>query len=84
MDPTQGPHSTDLLRASPGRQYFLSDSPRRDQRVGFDARLSIPLAEPFSVSLLYSYLDNLSSADVFDYDQHVVGFLLNVNFARAL
>ena len=81
---TTFPDRDDLFRASPGRQYFLSDSPRRDQRVGVDARLSIPLAEPFSISLLYSYLDNLSSADVFDYDQHVVGFLLHVNFARAL
>jgi tetratricopeptide (TPR) repeat protein len=88
--PTTFPDREDLLRASPStsqptsRQYFLSDRDRYDQRVGFDARLSIPLAEPFSLSLLYSYLDNLSTANVFDYDQHVVGFLLNVNFARAL
>jgi tetratricopeptide (TPR) repeat protein len=82
--PTTFPDRDDLESAAPGRQYFLSDSPHRDQRIGFDARLSIPLAEPFSLSLLYSYQDNLSSADVFDYDQHVVGFLLNANFARAL
>jgi tetratricopeptide (TPR) repeat protein len=88
--PTSFPDREDLLRASPSaadpvsRQYFLRDSPRREHRIGFDTRLSVPLAEPFSLSLLYSYRDNLSSADVFDYDQHVVGFLLNVNLARAL
>ncbi len=84
--PTTFPNREDLVRAAQPipQQYFLSDSARSDERIGFDARLSIPLVDPFSVSVLYSYLDNLSSADVFDYDQHVVGFLLNVNFARTL
>jgi hypothetical protein len=85
--PTTFPDRNELVRASsaaPPVPYTLSGAARHEHRLGFNARLSVPLAEPFSVSLLYSYLDNLSSADVFDYDQHVVGFLLNVNFARAL
>ena len=47
-------------------------------------RLSIPLLEPFSASITYSYRDNVSNADLFDYDQHIVGLLLNATFARAL
>jgi tetratricopeptide (TPR) repeat protein len=82
--PTSFPNRGDVLLATPGREYFLSDAPRREQRIGFNARLSIPLAEPFSISLLYSYVDNLSNAAVYQYDQNIVGFLVNVNLARTL
>lgn len=80
----------DLMRASAtttqpiARQYFLSDSPRREDAFSADARLAIPLVEPFSASITYGYRDNLSTADLFDYDQHVIGLLLNATFARAL
>ena len=85
--PTIFPDREDLLAASSAttpRQYFLSDQPHRDQRTTFDARLSIPIVEPCSVSLLYSYRINQSTADAFDYDEHAVGLLFNVHLARAL
>jgi tetratricopeptide (TPR) repeat protein len=84
--PTVFPDKDDLLAASSTttpRQYFLSDEAHRDQRVTFDARLSVPIIEPCSVSLLYSYRRNESTADAFDYDEHAVGLLFNVHLARA-
>jgi tetratricopeptide (TPR) repeat protein len=83
------PDQDDLIAAADSnvelaRQYFLSDSPRREDAFGADVRLSIPLLEPFSASITYSYRDNVSNSDLFDYDQHIVGLLLNATFARAL
>jgi tetratricopeptide (TPR) repeat protein len=84
--PTTFPDRADVLAAasaSDPEQYFLSDDPHRDQRVSFDARLSVPVFEPCSVSLLYGYRNNQSTADAFDYDEHAVGLLFNVYLARA-
>lgn len=84
--PTTFPDRDDVLAVSSEsdpEQYFLSDDRHRDQRVSFDARLSVPVADPFSMSLLYGYRTNQSTADAFDYDVHVVGLLFNVYLARA-
>ncbi len=83
---TTFPDREDQLRASgsPPRQYFLSDDPRRDDRYSLDARLSIPLTERVSASLLYNFRANSSNAGPFDYEQQAVGLLFNVYFARAL
>ena len=84
--PTTFPNRDDVLAASSAsdpEQYFLSDDPHRDQRVSFDARLSVPIIDPCSVSLLYGFRNNHSTADAFDYDEHAVGLMFNVYLARA-
>jgi tetratricopeptide (TPR) repeat protein len=68
--------------ALPNHQYTLSNLRRREHAFTAESRLSVPLSDPFSVTAYYRYRDNVSTSDVFDYDQHIVGMLLNVSFAR--
>jgi len=85
------PRCADLLLASPSaaqptsRQYFPSDSAHRDQR-GRHRRAALDSAARAALDLaaLQLFRPSLSTADVFDYDQHAVGIPLNVNLARAL
>jgi hypothetical protein len=78
--PTTFPDPDDLRT---GRQYFLGETRRREHLFTAEARLSVPLGDAYSASAYYRYRDQISTADVFDYDQHIVGLLLNVTFARA-
>ena len=66
----------------PGAPYTLSDTRRREHVTSASARLAMPLTARVSASAHYRYLDSHSTSDVFDYDQHVVGLLFNVTFAR--
>ena len=69
--------------ALPDHQYTLSNLLRREHAFTAESRLSVPLTDPFSFAAYYRYRDNLSTSEVFDYDQHIVGLLFNVSFARA-
>src|SRR5262249_57731869 len=85
------PRCADLLPASPSaaqptsRQSSPSDSAHRDQR-GRHRRAALDSAARAALDLaaLQLFRPSLSTADVFDYDQHAVGIPLNVNLARAL
>jgi tetratricopeptide (TPR) repeat protein len=73
----------DAAATAPNHQYVLSDLRRREHAFTAESRVSIPLPDPFSITAYYRYRDNISSVDVFDYDQHIVGLVFNVSFARA-
>jgi opacity protein-like surface antigen len=69
--------------SAPDHQYALSSLRRREHAYTAESRLSIPLPDPYSLTAYYRFRDNVSTSDVFDYDQHIVGLLFNVSFARA-
>jgi len=73
----------DAAATAPNHQYRLSGLRRREHAFAAESRVSIPLPDPFSVTAYYRYRDNISTSDVFDYDQHVVGLVFNVSFSRA-
>ena len=73
----------DAAATAPNHQYRLSGLRRREDAFTAESRVSIPLPDPFSVTAYYRYRDNISTSDVFDYDQHVVGLVFNVSFSRA-
>jgi hypothetical protein len=73
----------DAATSAPNHQYTLSNLRRREHAYTAESRLSMPLPDPFSITAYYRYRDSVSTSDVFDYDQHIVGLLLNVSFARA-
>lgn len=83
--PSTFPNQDALLAAAsaPNHQYLLSQLHRREHAFTGEARLSAPIYDPFSLTAYYRYRDNRSTSDVFDYDQHVVGLVLNVTFARS-
>jgi tetratricopeptide (TPR) repeat protein len=84
--PSTFPDRDALLAAAvppPPRQYFLSDLRRREHIFTADAVLTIPLADPFSISAYYRYRDRDSTVDVFDYQQNIVGLTFNVTLARS-
>lgn len=66
----------------PGLQYPLGDDPRREDVFEGEVRLSRPLTDRVSATARYRYRDHRSTADVFDYDQHVVGLVLTVTLGR--
>jgi len=78
-NPSTYPQQEDLVA---GLQYPLSGTRRRESSYVAGARLSVPLVGPVSATASYRYRDNRSTSDVFDYDQHVIGLLLNVTLSR--
>jgi hypothetical protein len=78
--PTTFPQQRDLVA---GREYFLSGKRRRESLYSAGVRLSVPVTDIVSATANYRYRDSQSTADVFDYHQHVVGLLLNVTFSRS-
>jgi len=61
-----------------GEQYALSGLRRREHALEGEVRLSRALGERLAATARYRYRDNRSTADVFDYDQHLVGLVLTV------
>jgi hypothetical protein len=78
-NPSTFPNQSDLMA---GREYFLSGTRRREDIYVGGARLWLPIYENLSAEASYRYRDSRSTADVFDYDQHIVGLLFNVTLAR--
>ena len=57
---------------------LFQDSDRDEQTYVFDATLERPITRWLTGSIYYTYWDNDSNVDVYDYDQNIVGFLLTV------
>lgn len=63
-----------------GLPYTLSNSDRQEHEVTFEGELEKDITANFSVSARYSYLNNESNRDVYDYDRHIVGGFVNFRF----
>jgi tetratricopeptide (TPR) repeat protein len=63
-----------------GSVYPLPGGRRREREWRFEFDLSRSFWERYTVSGRYRYVDNQSTADVYDYDRHVVGVYLQVGF----
>ena len=64
------------------RQYFLSGTRRREDVYTAEARATLPVTDSVAAVASYRYRDHRSTADVFDYDQHVVGLIFTITFGR--
>jgi tetratricopeptide (TPR) repeat protein len=56
-----------------GLQYGLDSGDRHEETGLVDVSIERPVNDYISLSARYSYLNNSSNADVFDYDRHLVG-----------
>jgi tetratricopeptide (TPR) repeat protein len=63
-----------------GTQYRLSGTRRRENVLGVSLILARYLTEWLVGSIRYSYLDNDSNTDVYDYDRNIVGVYLTLRF----
>jgi len=63
-----------------GQPYTLSSSDRQEHEFVFEGELEKDITEYFSVSARYSYLNNDSNRDAYDYDRHIVGGFVNFRF----
>lgn len=77
---TTFPDPSDLALAS----YPLSGERRRERQWQVSTSLSRPLGEQVLVAARWRYIDNDSNADVFDYDQHVLGVYVTLGLGREL
>lgn len=64
------------------RQFALRRGVRSEDVYSVGARIGVPIHGPLSAAAHYRYRDNRSTADVFDYEQHVVGLIFSVTFGR--
>jgi tetratricopeptide (TPR) repeat protein len=69
-NPSSYPDYDDI---TPGVEYDLEDSDRKDHFVEVDVRLERPITSWMTASIRYDYLKNDSNVPVFDYDRHLVG-----------
>lgn len=65
-------------------QYGLPSVRKREKTTRVELALARELGEYVTLGAHWRYLDNRSSADVFDYDQHVVGVSVTLSLAREL
>jgi len=80
-NPTTFPDPDDLVD---GVQYGLRNTNRRDRTARVEVSLGRGFGEHVFVSSHWRYLDNQSTADVFDYDQHVVGVMITLGLSSKL
>lgn len=64
----------------PNFEYALSNEEREEDVVSIATSLSKALTENLSLSARYSYLDNQSNRQAYDYDRHIVGGYLDFRF----
>ncbi len=64
----------------PNFQYTLATDDREEDEVHVVGELTKELSDIFSVSARYSYLNNDSNRDAYNYDRHIVGGYLNFRF----
>jgi len=62
------------------RQYALRSTSRREEELRTNVVLERRLTDLVLLSARWSYTNNRSTADVFDYDRHVIGAYLTVGF----
>jgi hypothetical protein len=67
-----------------GVQYGLRNTDRREKTGHVEASLGRTFGEHVSVSGYWRYLDNESTVDVFEYDQHVVGLMVTLALSSKL
>ncbi len=63
-----------------GVPYALSSDDREEHEVNFEAEIEKDITDNFSVSTRYSYLNNDSNREVYEYDRHIVGGYFNFRF----
>ena len=63
-----------------GRQYFLQSDERRDLVYQAGAVLERPINRWLDASVRYQFVGTDSNVVVFEYDRHVVGAYLTLNF----
>jgi tetratricopeptide (TPR) repeat protein len=78
---TTFPDPSDLVD---GVQYGLRTTQRRERTTRVELSLGRGFGEHVRLSGHYRYLDNESTADVFDYDQHVVGLMITLGLSSKL
>jgi tetratricopeptide (TPR) repeat protein len=74
------PDSVDVF---PGFEFFLRGRDRRDETLRVDLELARPLGERLALVGRWSWRHNLSTADVFEYRQHVLGIHLRLGLGEA-
>jgi len=62
------------------REYGLSGTSRREEELRTDLVLERRLSDLILLSARWSYTNNRSTADVFDYDRHAIGAYLTFGF----
>jgi hypothetical protein len=75
------PDPSDLLD---GEQYGLPNTRKREKTTLVGVGLARRFGEYLTLAAYWRYLDNESTADVFDYDQQVVGVNVSLTLAREL
>src|SRR4029453_8989946 len=78
---TTFPDPNDLVD---GVQYGLPNTRKREKTTRVEVELARGFGEYVVVGAHWRYLDNNSTAKVFDYDQFVVGMSVTLNFTREL
>ena len=79
-DPSDVPGHPASLIPPNGTQYRLSSSDRSDNVWEFDVSLEKRLTRFLTGAVRYSYIDNNSNVDVFDYNRNIVGAYLTLEF----
>ncbi len=72
--PYRNPSTFDEV--SPG---VFDSSDRSETTWLFESVLERPLTKLVTGSIRYSYLDNNSNVDVYDYDRHIIGVYVTIN-----
>lgn len=65
-----------------GQEHTLGDVRRREKATRIDVILERPINEWLTASARYSYYDNDSNTDIYDYDRDIVGGYLTVRWRR--
>ena len=67
-----------------GVEYSLPNTRKREKTTRVEVALARAFGEHVVVDAHWRYLDNQSTAKVFDYDQYVVGMSVTLNFSKEL
>jgi tetratricopeptide (TPR) repeat protein len=78
---TTFPDPNDLVD---GVEYSLPNTRKREKTTRVEVALARAFGERVVVGAYWRYLDNQSTADVFDYDQYVAGMNFTLNFSKEL
>jgi tetratricopeptide (TPR) repeat protein len=72
-------HNPSTFEDPPGSGNFDSGD-RSETSWLFETALERPLTRLLTGSIRYSYLDNNSNVDVYDYDRHIIGVYVTIDF----
>jgi len=65
-----------------GTPYALRTDKRRDDIYQFQVSLERPITSWLLASIRYSWIENQSNVNIFEYDRQIIGGYLTVRFAR--